>query len=449
MKLYRIVGWLLAIAMLFAIHPLDQSLQYDRLVLGLRQPTPWFQIVARASGGDTELAVTGVTGVIVGAALGGFREVAASMLWMKTHEYWHKGHGTQAKALWLMRLVTLLDPHWLEPWRITAWHLAYNLYVETDDPALQAKYLQMGVECLKEGISWNPDRYDLYLELGWTLFDKVKDYEEAPKWFRAAMRYPHPEYVDRLVGHAYERMPDIPRALDAYDYCMKRNPLDQTAVGATLTIRERYLPAWDLAEQGSYDEALDYVEEARRRMPQNDSGQNNLLLLGMASAFEQGDTAKAMAYARQNPHFHNRTEIQLEDLLPLHSYHWGIFLRRDSLAYFRRLVQAYPARGDLLNNVAWILATAEWSPALPQEVLAIAERAQALAPAPHPVLLDTLAVAQANAGDFEAAVHTAEQALALVPDHPQQARFRQQLQARIDLYRNRQPYREEAAARLF
>lgn len=198
-----------------------------------------------------------------------------------------------------------------------------------------------------------------------------------------------------------------------------------------------------------YDEALDYVEEARRRMPQNDSGQNNLLLLGMASAFEQGDTAKAMAYARQNPHFHNRTEIQLEDLLPLHSYHWGIFLRRDSLAYFRRLVQAYPARGDLLNNVAWILATAEWSPALPQEVLAIAERAQALAPAPHPVLLDTLAVAQANAGDFEAAVHTAEQALALVPDHPQQARFRQQLQARIDLYRNRQPYREEAAARLF
>ena len=198
-----------------------------------------------------------------------------------------------------------------------------------------------------------------------------------------------------------------------------------------------------------YDEALDYVEEARRRMPQNDSGQNNLLLLGMASAFEQGDTAKAMAYARQNPHFHNRTEIQLEDLLPLHSYHWGIFLRRDSLAYFRRLVQAYPARSDLLNNVAWILATAEWSPALPQEVLAIAERAQALAPAPHPVLLDTLAVAQANAGNFEAAGRSTEQALALVPDHPQQARFRQQLQARIDLYRNRQPYREEAAARLF
>jgi tetratricopeptide (TPR) repeat protein len=272
MKLYRIVGWLLAIAMLFAIHPLDQNLQYDRLVLGFRQPTPWFQIVARASGGDTELAITGVTGVIVGAALGGFREVAASMLWMKTHEYWHKGHGTQAKALWLMRLVTLLDPHWLEPWRVTAWHLAYNLYVETDDPALQAKYLQMGVECLKEGISWNPDRYDLYLELGWTLFDKVKDYEEAPKWFRAAMRYPHPEYVDRLVGHAYERMPDVPRALDAYDYCMKRNPLDQTAVGATLTIRERYLTAWDLAEQGSYGEALNAINEYLLAQPTSSLG---------------------------------------------------------------------------------------------------------------------------------------------------------------------------------
>ena len=31
-----------------------------------------------------------MTGVIVGAMLG-FREVAASMLWMKTHSMWHTG----------------------------------------------------------------------------------------------------------------------------------------------------------------------------------------------------------------------------------------------------------------------------------------------------------------------------------------------------------------------
>src|SRR6056297_1355625 len=165
MKPYKIITVLLIVALVFAMQPLHDSVLHSRLVMGLRQPTPWFQIVARAQAGDTELAVTGVTGVIVGAALGGFREVAATMLWMKTHEYWHSGKLLQAKALWIMRLVTLLDPHWLEPWKVTAWHLSYNLYVETDNPELQAKYLQMGVDCLKEGISWNPDRYDLYLEL--------------------------------------------------------------------------------------------------------------------------------------------------------------------------------------------------------------------------------------------------------------------------------------------
>lgn len=198
-----------------------------------------------------------------------------------------------------------------------------------------------------------------------------------------------------------------------------------------------------------YDEALDYVEEARRRMPQNDTGQNNLLLLGMAAAFEKGDAATAMAYAHQCPRYQTIAGVQLADLLPLHSYHWGIFLRRDSLAYFRRLVQTYPARGDLLNNVAWLLATAEWSPASPQEVLAIAKRAHDLAQAPHPVVLDTLAAAQANCGDYDAASQTAQQALALIPDTPQQAEFRQRIQARIALYQHQQPYREEAAPRLF
>lgn len=198
-----------------------------------------------------------------------------------------------------------------------------------------------------------------------------------------------------------------------------------------------------------YDEALDYVEEARRRMPQNDTGQNNPLLLGMAAAFEKGDAATAMAYAHQCPRYQTIAGVQLADLLPLHSYHWGIFLRRDSLAYFRRLVQTYPARGDLLNNVAWILATAAWSPAPPREALAMAERAQALAPAPHPVLLDTLAVAQANAGDFKTAIQTTRHAIDLLPDNAQNAVFRQQLQSRIDLYQHQQPYREEAAARLF
>ncbi|MGI6599177.1 MAG: hypothetical protein ACOX3F_05670 [Kiritimatiellia bacterium] len=124
-------------------------------------------------------------------------------------------------------------------------------------------------------------------------------------------------------------------------------------------------------------------------------------------------------------------------------------MRRDAWAYFQRLIESSPDRGDLLNNIAWLLATAEWSPVAPRQTLEWAKRAQALAPGPHPALLDTLAAAQANAGDFDAAAQTIRQALELVPDIPATDTFRRNLQTRLKLYQNKIPYREEAADRLW
>lgn len=252
-KSYQILGWVLVLAFVALLQPLSESVQYDRLVLGLRRPTPITKLV--------EFDPTAITGVIAGAILGGFRELGASMLWMKTQELWDSGEGGSLKALNLMRTVTLLDPHWLEPWRITGWHLCYNLYVETDDMEQRAEFLRLGINALKEGISWNPNRYDLYFELGWTLFDKVRDYPEAAKWLGAAIQFEHPQYIERLIAHGWERLPDMPKALDWYDFCIKRDASDGTAHGATLTIRERYMYAWRLMEQGRFDDAIDEINK--------------------------------------------------------------------------------------------------------------------------------------------------------------------------------------------
>ena len=91
----------------------------------------------------------------------------------------------------------------------------------------------------------------------------------------------------------------------------------------------------------------------------------------------------------------------------------------------------------------------ERSPASPDEALALAQKAYALGGPTQPVLLDTLAAAQANASDFAAAIQTARQALALVPENPPNAAFRQNLRARIELYQRQRPYREKASAGLF
>jgi len=229
----------------------------------MHRPLPLTRIV--------EFDPTAITGVIAGAILGGFREIAASMLWLKMDAMWHAGQAHWFEGLHVMRTVTLLDPHWLQPWWVTGWHLAYNLYVETDDPERKALFLDKGISALKEGISWNPDRYELYFELGWTYHDKLDNYEEAAKWFKACLEFEHPEYIDRMIAHSYERLPDIPKALDWYDYCMKRRPTDRTARGAIITIRERYLPAWQLMEAGQYEQAVAELDNNYLSVEPNDT----------------------------------------------------------------------------------------------------------------------------------------------------------------------------------
>ena len=265
-----VLGVLVCFLAWVALQPMDDWVAKQRLIFGYERPTPITKIV--------EFRPTAITGVLAGAMLGSFRGVAANFLWLKMHRLWDEGKAADVakynEAQDVMRTVTLLDPHWLEPWIFAGWHYAYNLSYEAEDLAkksqtaseqqhyyeLQGRLIETGVDYLKEGISYNPNIYDLYFELSWTYFDKLKDYHEAAKWAEAALSFEHPEYIPREIAHAYERIPDFPRALDWYGYAMKQDPGDGTAKGAILTIRERYVKSQRLMDQGKYQEALVALE---------------------------------------------------------------------------------------------------------------------------------------------------------------------------------------------
>jgi len=186
-------------------------------------------------------------------------------------------------------------------------------------------------------------------------------------------------------------------------------------------------------------------------MPTAKSGLLRALLMTLAAAYYQGDAERALAYARRFPPYADKTSVELADLLPHAVFQWFSGYRRDAYAYFQRLVQTHPDRPDILNNLVWGLATASWSPADPTEVLAIANRLAALVPDRNPGILDTLAAAQANAGDFESASRTMREALGLFPPSadPNQLIMKERLAARLALYEQRQPYREDAFTRMY
>ena len=212
--------------------------------------------------------------------------------------------------------------------------------------------------------------------------------------------------------------------------------------------------AWEIARYSlmlrQYDDAIRYARRALESLPDSQTVPVYLHLLIMVAAFEKGDMPLAMDHARRFPAYADKTSLEFADLLPYYLHQWTEFHRADAYAYLRQFVQSHPDQPGLLNNVAWGLATAEWSPAPPADVLALAQQVCAAFPQANPGALDTLAAAQANAGDFPAACQTIQQALALLSGagQPELVQFQERLQARLALYRKRQPYREEAFSRL-
>ncbi|MBI5830709.1 MAG: hypothetical protein HZB16_00175 [Armatimonadetes bacterium] len=228
-----------------AVHGVDRV---DRVVPGLNeQGIPLDQVQS--------LNVQDVGIIVMAALIGGFRKSAANVLWLQNEENWHAGKGYRTVPL--AKAVTLLDPYFTEAWVLTCWHLAYNMSVEAKTPDEAAELIKTGLDFAKGGLPWNSTRFELYQEIGWTYYDKLQNYEMAADYLKRAVGHPHPTFLERMIAHAYERIPDIDNALKWYNISLRKyGDKDPVANGAVATITERYLNAWNLYKTGDYKGAL-------------------------------------------------------------------------------------------------------------------------------------------------------------------------------------------------
>jgi tetratricopeptide (TPR) repeat protein len=156
-----------------------------------------------------------------------------------------------------------------------------------------------------------------------------------------------------------------------------------------------------LAEMGRTDEAIAHYTDALRVNPNYATGHLNL---GLALA-GKGNVAAA-------------------------------------IAHYREALRLKPISLEVLNNLAWTLATAA-NPALrdPQEAVRLAEEACALTNYSNPTVLDTLAAAYAEGGRFEDAVRVAQKAIELAHSFNLEV-LAQICQERLTLYKAGRPYHE-------
>ncbi len=362
--------------------------------------------------------------------------------------------------------------------------------------ALGAIYFHLGeypasIEAYNQALRLDSKRPQLFNNRGLTLSAQGR-FELAEKDFQTAIKLA-PKYAQAYsnLGWLYFKADKLEQAIEQYNKAIeleKDNPRHYINRGGSYR------------EMGKLDQAMQDFEQAVKisgNSPDGYVGQSTVLMdqLNLNAAIQAadkaleleatnvqaminrgwakhllGDTQAALADLNQALQWDgnsivaliNRSAVHLElknfaaaaqDLArakKLDAEHPGVWLNQGELYWqegkYVEAKQAYekslslgPELAEAQNAMAWFLATCpeqEYRQGAPAVQLATkALRTSQNKDWSH---LDTLAAAHANTGQYPEAIRAAEAALLLAPE-----RRKPDVQARLELYRNNQPYRRQ------
>ncbi|MGD0744720.1 MAG: hypothetical protein ABSA45_06155 [Verrucomicrobiota bacterium] len=166
----KIILLLLAAALLAGSGQLQKSLNRDRDQLGLTQAS----VLENA---PPLLAFTTV-------ALGGFRGLISNYLWIRSNELQLDDKFFEAAQLadW----ITDLEPHFEQVWIFEAWNMAFNISVKFKDFSDRWRWLEQGIELLRDrALRYNPDGVLIYQQLAWLFqFKMGQNMDEANLYYK-------------------------------------------------------------------------------------------------------------------------------------------------------------------------------------------------------------------------------------------------------------------------
>lgn len=117
-------------------------------------------------------------------ALGGFRGLIANALWIRANDL--QNDGKYFEMVQLADWITKLEPTFVQVWVVQAWNMAYNISVKFPDAPDRWRWVQRGIELLRdEALRYNPKEALLYRELGWFFQHKMgQNLDDAHLYFK-------------------------------------------------------------------------------------------------------------------------------------------------------------------------------------------------------------------------------------------------------------------------
>lgn len=240
---------------------------------------------------------------------------------------------------------------------------------------------------------------------------------------------------------------DEPKALPALDQLARLLNSQKRSADALAVINEAMDRLGDdaraltsvaetLARIDQLAEARKLAERVVKMSPNTAEARNVLGFVLLRAGDEEGAVREWREAIRIAPYL-VAPRIQLVQVLYAHKDRAGMEKE------LRAGVEANPMSVDLLNSLAWLLATspddAQRSAA---EAIAFAEKADILTNSSNHAVLDTLAAAYAEAGRFNDAQARVAAAIALAHDAGATSAVAD-YQKRLELYRKNQPFRDQ------
>jgi len=163
----------LAAVFLFASGRVEKILNQDRDALGLT--------IA-----DQPLQDAPPVLALTTQALGGFRGLISNFLWMRANDL--QLNDQYFEAAQLADWITDLEPHFTQVWVYQGWNMAYNISVKFKDFPDRWRWVQNGIELLRDrGLRYNPDDLLIYRELAWFFQHKMgADLDDANGYYKTA-----------------------------------------------------------------------------------------------------------------------------------------------------------------------------------------------------------------------------------------------------------------------
>lgn len=282
---------------------------------------------------------------------------------------------------------------------------------------------QKAVQYYQKAISIQPENYEAIYYLATILGNQGKLAESAELLQKAVEIKPDSAPLHLGLGLVYERLDDLSRAKEQLEHVLRIEPAHVQALHNLAQLQLR---------QGNVEQASETFAKLISINPQDARAR---VMYGALLAMENREEAdrqfqQALEIEPTNARLHN----ELGNLL--------LKLKNDkrALAHFRQSLAHLPNSVQTRLSIMWIQSTSS-DPSIRdgEQAVQVGLRLAEATQEQEPLILDRLAIAYAEAGEFDEAVTTATKALDLA--RTKQPQIAEQIRDHLALFRQQKPLR--------